>query len=306
MNSPQEGPHTLNHLTGWIDSHLMHFLPSGAGGLFERFKAAGELALVLFALTSPAQWEVADGMAHWAEALAQSFSNHLVLAAEQIDWYAVDLPQPSSATSVALLAYPVLEQSCGVCFAWSRQIDQQLKHMPVRPHLEWYFLRSLRFGDNYDMLLRERLAQTLKDTARTGAWTCSTLYDLTHLVFFLTHFGRRSSDVLQDLQVPLAGLLPRLIRWRLELRDYDLGAELLLCSCYTSVVCDPIFHYASAVLRAAVEPDGAVVGYPPYLPNGCNRFNQCYHTTLVCVAALAVAQRMHQNGECGLGEHSSC
>ena len=288
----QEGERALARLAGWIDEHLERFLSVPGGSQLDRFEPASDLALLLLALTTPAQRQSASPFARWAEQIAHDFAALLARATDQLDWSALEQPDGQDERLAPLLVFPLLEHIGDLRFACSGQIGPLLDRRPAAPDLGWYFMRGLLYGEDYDALLGDWLAHTLALIAEPARCTGAVLHDLAHLVLFLTQFGRRGPEALGPLREPLCAALPSLTLWRMQHGDYEMGAALLLCQVYAGAAPQLSFGLAVSLLCAAIEPDNAVPGYALRQPERADRFGQCYRAALVSMAALAEAQRV--------------
>lgn len=288
----QEGERAPAQLAGWIDEHLERFLSVSGGSPLERFEPASGLALLLLALTTPAQRQSASPFARWAEQIAHDFAALLATTTDQLDWSAIEQSDAQDDRLASLLVFPLLEHVGDLRFACSGRLGPLFDRRPAAPDLGWCFMRSLLYGDDYDALLSDRLAHSLALIAEPARCTGAALHDLARQVLFLTQFGRRRPEVLGPLREPLCAALPSLTLWRMQQGDYEMGAALLLCQVYAGAAPQLPFGLAASLLRAAIEPDSAVPGYAPRLPERADRFAQCYRANLISMAALAEAQRV--------------
>ena len=132
-------------------------------------------------------------------------------------------------------------------------------------------------------------------------------YAITHVLFFLTDFGRAETRCLSDADRNyLRVALPRLTEYNIRRRDWDLSAELLVCLKAVGLTDLPIYRDAWFLLLASQNEDGSFTG-PDRVGlddrdsvNGADaemqadeqerkHFWKNYHTTLVALLALLVA-----------------
>nr|ADK32560.1 hypothetical protein [Microbispora corallina] len=126
--------------------------------------------------------------------------------------------------------------------------------------------------------------------------TDADLYVITHMLFYLTDFGRRpfSADEAEGRRV--RGLVEVLLGRQLAVGDLDLAAELLACAGLTGAD-DRLSGCAWNRLTAARRPDGSVPS-PLFRQAALDRlsgekaeayaFGTCYHTTLAMVLAATL------------------
>jgi hypothetical protein len=132
-------------------------------------------------------------------------------------------------------------------------------------------------------------------------------YALTHVLFFLTDFGRVATDYLSDADLTyLHSALPRLTEYHLRRRDWDLSAELLVCLKAVGLTDLPVYRDAWLLILASQNDDGSFTGPDRVLqeeqystnesgaetsaPDGeQSLFWRNYHTTLVALLAMLVA-----------------
>ena len=151
-----------------------------------------------------------------------------------------------------------------------------------------------------------RMAELAADTALgPGAdpllLTDADLYVITHMIFYLTDFGRRPLSPGGDV-ARIRGLVEVLLGRQLAVGDLDLGAELLACAGITGA--DPrLVACAWERLAAARRPDGSVPS-PLFRQEALDRlsgeqaeayeFGTCYHTTLATVLAATLTDGAHE------------
>ncbi|MGA2167063.1 MAG: hypothetical protein ABSG62_02555 [Terracidiphilus sp.] len=132
-------------------------------------------------------------------------------------------------------------------------------------------------------------------------------YAITHVLFFLTDFGRVEADCLSDADRSyLRRALPRLTEYYIRRRDWDLSAEFLVCLKSAGLEDLSVYRDAWLLLLASQNEDGSFTGPDrlnqadgdPVTAKGAetsaagekwNSFGKNYHTTLVALLALMVA-----------------
>jgi len=123
--------------------------------------------------------------------------------------------------------------------------------------------------------------------------TSADVYCLTHTIFYLTDFGFDPVDGIKSTELDAyRGMVEQLLGLQVRLRDWDLAAELLICTYCLKSPSSEVQSAAMRALTAAQLVDGSVPA-PRFDPKGEDArragasyaFEHNYHTTLV--AALA-------------------
>ena len=86
-------------------------------------------------------------------------------------------------------------------------------------------------------------------------------YAMTHVLFFLTDFGRAETHCLTDADKSYLRLaLPRLTEYYVRRRDWDLSAEFLVCLKVAGLTDLPIYRDAWFLLLGSQNEDGSFPG----------------------------------------------
>jgi hypothetical protein len=274
----------------WIETHLTRFLPATSTAnrdqMFERFKPIGELALGLYVLVGPANRQSKSPLHEWALDLGRQIVPSLDRAAADLDWRVLEQRSMTSRHVVtSLLVYPLLEIVTGNEFGCHAEVERLTSRRCLTPSSEYCFLNSLLSREDHDAAMIDCLAIALAAVETADRCSSSLLYDLTHAIFFLTHFGRRDPSLINEYRDKLCTHLGDFTLRRLQSGDFDLGAELLMCQLYVGRPKDRLFLQALKLLVDSVREDGIIPA--PSLPDGMDTFDWCYHTTLVGLMALA-------------------
>ena len=125
------------------------------------------------------------------------------------------------------------------------------------------------------------------------------IYEATHLVFYLTDYGRRVPAFITDsAQEQIKAHLCALLETMLAARHWDLTAELLLCLSCLGGESLPQFEAGWQALARAQDPSGAISqgpgGKPAALPApgraARGQFLRLYHRSLVTALAAFAGQ----------------
>ena len=153
------------------------------------------------------------------------------------------------------------------------------------------------------------MAAWCRDTAfgqslHISRYTFDDLYSITHAVFYLTDFGTRPLETYIDHATAsrVRHEIRNLTGVVLRADNIDVLGELLLCWLFCQVPNNDlnllIFRSALERLLSATTPDGAVAPSRRVyerVRTGQARFEDIYHTTLVCAMAFALVERYKAN-----------
>ncbi|HEX2300628.1 MAG TPA: hypothetical protein VHH34_19340 [Pseudonocardiaceae bacterium] len=129
------------------------------------------------------------------------------------------------------------------------------------------------------------------------------VYALTHVVFYLTDFGARSSGLAPGEQQRVAELVLTLLVACLARDDFDLAGELLLCAEVLGAGGHRLVEHGWQRLAGTCRADGAVPSplHDPGILSAVGGekqrayvFGTCFHTTMV--AAMAASERCRRAG----------
>jgi hypothetical protein len=182
----------------------------------------------------------------------------------------------------------------------------QAVEAPASAHMD--FLYSLIVGDlsvdEAKMRLDEMYTRSLlAQHPPLLPLTKSDSYAITHTLFFLTDFGRRSLHRFSDQDAGYFGqALPRLLDFYVRRQNWDLSAELLIGMFVTDLCKLPAYRNGWHLLLSAQNVDGSftgpdleevrgpepatLVGTPSEEEAGWTLFSENYHTTLAVLMAL--------------------
>lgn len=272
-------------LRSWIDRHMQSFMPSvGAAPIrFKQVKPLAELALVLWAL--PPGPVTGSGRSSWVGRSSRILRKATTALAARHPWTA---HEPSTDW---LMVFPILERTTGHRFAGQSALRSALaagsnsfnvafaRDMAgledCRPtvHRELGLLQSAWYGDDPGQ---------------------STLYRLTHLVFFATLFGRRAGHWSGEQQRFLADVLGPCAQARLVRGDYDIAAELLVAMAWVGLAQTSSFSKGTKSLASLALAQGSIPADERALLEG-QAFEHRYHATLMTL--LALAEEISYRGE---------
>jgi hypothetical protein len=136
-----------------------------------------------------------------------------------------------------------------------------------------------RSPEDAEAWLEQEWSKWRDDPARAKS---SSLYHVTHAVFYATRQGTRRLSWSEERQALLGRALSSIAVTRLAAKHYDLGAELLLAASWAGLPCDGI-----EVLEDVVQRHGCVPTDERSAPETDDEFTNCYHATLVTLALFA-------------------
>jgi hypothetical protein len=135
------------------------------------------------------------------------------------------------------------------------------------------------------------LLETIRDQ-RDEVFPTSTLYLMTHYVFFATKMGQRPLECTPAERETIGSCLNGALERQLQLTNYDLSAELLMSLTWLGAKRSPAYMAGLTSLAAVVSDRGFVPGNPQY-SKGADDFNRHYHACLMAIAALGHALNQH-------------
>jgi hypothetical protein len=135
--------------------------------------------------------------------------------------------------------------------------------------------------------------------------TTDDIYAITHVIFFVTDFGRMPGGFSEGDVGYLSASLPRLLRYYLRKHNWDLVAELIICLQAVGLSRVPEYDHALGLLLSAQADDGSFPGpigdeggrlwgeakeVAKSATDSWQRFHDNYHTTLVSIIAARAAR----------------
>jgi hypothetical protein len=284
-------------MAAWIERHLDRFLawPVWTGGVLRASPLTpfNELSLVLYALTSPAHREAHLPSFDWANRVSAILFEHAEDLAEEMDWKRLaDYAREHPHAALDLLAYPLLAILAGKRPAFKEQLTllltppfTQAQQETYERRLDYAWMFEIAGLGDCRTTMSERLDKWVEhEVAANSRVRLSSLYELTHIIFYGTQFGRRPLVAARSSFVWLDEHLGRLGMMHLVQDNYDIGAELLLGRLYSRQRFDDDVVESARYLCTRVPADGGVPG--PRRSQATDEFAQCYHTTLVSLMAL--------------------
>jgi Domain of unknown function (DUF6895) len=288
---------TAGAICAWIDQHLPEFLapPTAAGGLvsLDEVKCAGELLLVVFALTAP--WTASvPALRLWARRIGWSLRSHLHHVGDGVDW--ARLPGrmvEKSSSGGFLMLHPLLAAVTGrpplyhahaiaALRAAGRLGGVRALDMDVR------FALQLSGGRAVRPTMREDLLANLHACCAAPRARISSEYSLTHAIFYLTEFGRRAPRLPAPVARRLTSYLAETAAARVAGGDLDIAAELLFSQACVGGALGRIRHEELHLLANRVAPsDGSSEAGSQPSCAARNGFQRDYHLLLVTLLAVA-------------------
>ncbi len=290
----------------WVTEHLPYFNPLRYTEMLKldlAIKASAELAL----LCDCACTSASEDTAHGYQRLAAYLWSEVFRAPEIRDYLFT--------TELGLLTFNFYASLRGCGF---RDDDHERK---LREFLEDGYVsaaeriatRDLDFIHSLQKLgLESRGASAAEVYARSllaqhpplYPLTTDDIYAITHVIFFVSDFGRVSGCFSPADTDYLRTALPRLLQYCLRKGNWDLAGELMICLQAADLTAVPDYRQALELLLAAQEDDGSFAG-PVGDQQGrawaaaqvahqnsdqtWRRFHDNYHTTLVALIAARAA-----------------
>jgi hypothetical protein len=261
--------------------------------LLERFQHTVELSLLLYSMTNPAQASMGSPLSAWAERIAAGLAEDADQFGDNLNWDETTArAEAEPAVALALMFFPLLEIVTARPSRHTRKVAVLMKTTRREPvpsgtdEDSLWFLHSLLGWNPCSGKINAVLAELDSVPARPSPYDSSVaLYDLTHAVFFTTHFGHRSPEELGSSRSSLIERLGERAMARMECGDHDLGAELLYAALLAGAPLDRPLKAATEILVDSISNHG----YLFYTRGGVvvNDRKAKFHTTLVGLMALA-------------------
>lgn len=298
MPAESEIDKAVSRIFSWIDGHLERFNIFGGCKDLEdygnRIKPLVELALLAWLAFSVSK----DTHSPELEAHSKHIANKLV---PHLKWegFLEGLRIFPTAVLGALLI-PLLEDVVGPVCPFRAEVEALAEdrfsagqeRIPMR-QMDYWFMRWLFNKDQahiheLDSCCKKSL---LSYCANPILFSNDALYDITHAIFYASHFGGRQPQFSSDVRAWLNRHFDDLTLSCLLDGDSDLGAEFMMCQVYWGTGKTPLYGYAARLLVNSVSEDGSVE--PPHgvKDEKLDKFERCYHTTLVALAALLETKR---------------
>jgi hypothetical protein len=287
----------------WLTAHLCRFLEQAQeanGGLKSgKFGPLNELSMAVFALAATDRWDSCPELAGWVEKTAARLTSEAEGMGPRLHWdrYA-EAVRTDPLQCLAWLFIPAAEIAtgrltqlhAGLVQDFEEPLSNEQADAMVADPCFCFFLELLGVRD-CSAELRAHLSRTVEQTAgRATTLSGPEIYDITHALFFLTQFGRLPHRRV-ELPESLLNALPEAALSRLVEGDFDLAAEIVVSLLYAGCsLCHGSIQVAN-IIASRLPADGGVIS-----TRGINRetrqdFLSIYHSTLVCLMALAEVHR---------------
>ncbi|MGR5296235.1 DUF6895 family protein [Vibrio mediterranei] len=162
--------------------------------------------------------------------------------------------------------------------------SNHLERTPMR-QMDYEYLKE-RIGLDSD--IESKLTETLLfGLCSPSLFASDSVYDITHTIFYATRFGKNSiSHFPKSVSEWIEDYIPKLAASTMLESDSDLGSELILVSAYSDLKFDGNLSLALSILKDRISNNGTVKGPFKSERSHLDEFEQCYHTTLVALAAI--------------------
>jgi hypothetical protein len=280
-------------LCRWVQSHLDRFEPKRCTHLpvLEDVKPLGELLLILLALQGPPHLVAQTMFLDWARHASAQLWDFVESYAGSIPWKIMttvisDHPQ----AAIPLTIVPLIETLTGKESSFHHEVRQTIAEA-LRCTREASINLSFAGDIAGTADCAETACKCLRDETlilrRNGAECSSTLYTITHAIFYATRMGHRPLSFSEAGCFDLCARLVRFGEERLANGDYDLGSELLLSACWTCPQEAAQITDGCESLALMAKKEGSIPPHPRLLRASADNFENRYHPTLVALAALA-------------------
>lgn len=278
-------------LCAWVETHLDRFVPALTGDTpsFEEIKPLGELALLLFGLTSPRHRGTVCAFITWAERIGHVLWPEVKLVGDQL--FGKRRPNfLGSGACAMLLLFPVLEAITSRRFPFHETVSEMLTAAAQQRQHN----RDLAFAcdvagiqDCQEDAMADLAILMAVWESKSSLITSSWHYNVTHAIFYATQLGRRGVSWNAAVRIWLHTHLGSFATHRLALKDYDLAAELLASLAWANLEPPISFWTGLDALTEVIEMEGSVPAHPRLFRREGDTFQNHYHATLVSLSALA-------------------
>jgi len=276
----------------WVEQNLERFEPVRRARLplFEDVKYVGDLSLILLTLASQKKRLLDSSFQDWSAHIARRLWPSVEAYFEPTPWAEVrDEAKRRPVSVLPLMIVPALEIVSGERSARHKDVLDSIWAASENSNgltLEIAFVCDLAGMLNCSEQAAAELSSKL--TAQDGGETyASNLYNLAHAIFFGTSMGARALPWPVDRREWLSHRLAELALSRVEKGDFDLGAELILCSSWIQPEIFAELGAELALFSELAEERGSIPPFSPGHDRQLNDFVHCYHPTIFGLAALA-------------------
>lgn len=302
--SAKETQRKCLNICHWLDNNIHRFSididQQNKMEMTDRIKPAVEMFLTTYLIQKTFQHEPKNPLYRWARRRSEYLYDLMPWPA-MIEYFRINL-----STSLGLLLFPLAAISSGKPIPYERDIKNILANQyslaqerPPMRKMDFCFLTRLM---NMNLPQAPNLASQFSDTLLAKnihpLWfSISSLYDITHTIFYGTDFGQQHTVVTeQSMQWNQRHLYHLAIDSMLR-GDLDLGGEFILCCFYTGTIEENTFDFICRAFLDNVPDTGPVQGPDLHLRPHLDEFDACYHTCLVTIAALAEIWHLASNAE---------
>jgi len=276
----------------WVEKNLERFEPVRRARLplFEEVKYIGDLSLILLALASQKKRLLDSSFQDWSTHIARRLWPSVEAYFEPTPWVEVLEEAKCRPVSVLpLMIVPALEIVSGERSARHEKVLESIGAARENSNgltIEIAFVCDLAGMLNCSEQAAGEMSSRL--TPQDGAEAyASNLYNLAHAIFFGTSMGDRDLPWPVDRREWLSHRLAELAATRVEKGDFDLGAELILCSSWIQPEIFAELGAELALLSELAESRGSIPPFSPGRDRQVNDFARCYHPTIFGLAVLA-------------------
>ena len=290
----QELDAKARNLCRWLDGHADRFIldceRQDKPALTDRIKPAVEILLTFYLIQQAFTDEPNHPLARWARSRAVTFYH-------RTPWTGIiEFFKTNVSASLGLLLFPLAAEASGLPVPYEAEVREILscpyslaQERPPMRKMDFCFLTRL-MGITLPSVppLADQYHQTLLAQDVHPLWfSTSSLYDVTHTLFYGTDFGRKETVVTCEIADWAKRHVMDLAHEAVLRNDLDLGGELLLCGFYAGVAPCADFESILPYFLAKVPDAGPVSGPVMEIENDLDTFDASYHTTLVVLATLA-------------------
>ena len=283
-------------LLDWLDSNFEQFKPLPSEGLnsFTHIKPLGELALILFAFKAPSFHSENKRLIQWIQVTSERLFPFVEEWGAAIDWQRLHLLGTQSPEKVtALLIFPVVSSLVGKDSCWLPNVQDTFRKTVTSTdflQIDLLFAKDLAIKEScLDASISLLLAASKKPPEIR--FQTSSLYLVTHYIFFATRMGNRPVQLKKDQQQEVYSYLKEALEQACVKNNYDLMAELQMCLCQLQFVDSVSRRTAIDKLIEVIVQTGLLPGnHDGKVRNGTD-FHEHYHACLMGLSAIGLSNR---------------
>jgi len=280
-------------LCNWLDDHLDRFryVPGAGMDCFEHIKPLGEYILILYSFSRLGYKTTFPALHRWVTTKGHILQRMVDDFGGDIDWELVPgaiTNNPVNAS--ALFMFRALKAITGKATKWDSYIEPAFEKAGLS--METGNIGVLFAADICGLgNCHDRAVAALFEVIKSGnALLFSSLYLVTHYIFYATKMGLRPITIFAPREHTLKIFLQKALAISIEKENYDIAGELVMCMNWVGCPDNPEYEYGLKMLSDIISIHGYVPNISRRPPEKVDDFNRNYHPSLVALAAIGHSQ----------------